>query len=458
MKKIFIIIFFGIICLSLTSCTKYEDIKPNESDYAVWDGNYIYKGNYRSKTTGEGEKVLIDEIEYNNHKYYVNLDDYTFSYFNQEIYFSFKTSSVKDKSIDSCFVVKYSPKVKDYEILFASPFEILNIQIGDVYQDNLYVYQLYDDNGYFKDLMCINLTNLECTTIENLKEIYFLDTAIMLYTTTTLYYLNPITFETNVILNFDSNSLTVQAYQSKDCDVVKLLLWHKINEESYVRSLALFDSKTKELKFLIDKSDSLYVQLIDNSDYFMLYEKKSYEYVSTVGNKINHSLNVNNKLCRFNYEDFNYEVIYEFENKDAQYLNGFIKNNTYYMEEVKVKRGWFIFKGDIKKTAYQFSLASNTLSKDKANTIKNGTGEIETVSLKGQVYFMKQQKFGIGIKNPTAISIYKKGENTNNPVLMQFFVHEYEHVSNQYDGTRSSIMMWDEDLSFNDEYVMILNY
>ena len=41
---------------------------------------------------------------------------------------------------------------------------------------------------------------------------------------------------------------------------------------------------------------------------------------------------------------------------------------------------------------------------------------------------------------------------------MQFFVHEYEHVSNQYDGTRSSIMMWDEDLSFNDEYVMILNY
>ena len=72
---------------------------------------------------------------------------------------------------------------------------------------------------------------------------------------------------------------------------------------------------------------------------------------------------------------------------------------------------------------------------------------------------MEKTNLGITIgAGRKAVSIYRRNKNSSNGVLMQFFVHEYEHVSNQYDGTRSSIMMWDEDLSFNDEYVMILNY
>ena len=64
MKKILSFISIFLILFVLCSCTKYEDLVPNSDDYASWDGLYIYKGNYRSKTTGEDEERLIKNINY----------------------------------------------------------------------------------------------------------------------------------------------------------------------------------------------------------------------------------------------------------------------------------------------------------------------------------------------------------------------------------------------------------
>ena len=91
MKKILTIFCFLIVIICLTSCNKYEDLVPNSGDYANWDGNYIYKGNYRCKTTGEDEERLIKNIEYNGSAYYIN--EYNYSIYNNNLYYFFSESS-----------------------------------------------------------------------------------------------------------------------------------------------------------------------------------------------------------------------------------------------------------------------------------------------------------------------------------------------------------------------------
>ena len=168
MKKIIFLCLTIFICLGITSCTKYEDIKPNESDYTSWDGNFIYKGNYKSRTNGENEKVLIEYVEYDGHKYYVDLANYGYLNYNNEIYFSFSTSSKKDNKVDSSFIVKYSPKDKDYEVLFASTDELLYLYIEKVYNDYVFVrYEVTDQ--MITDILYINVLTKEHYLIENVK-------------------------------------------------------------------------------------------------------------------------------------------------------------------------------------------------------------------------------------------------------------------------------------------------
>ena len=124
MKKIIFLCLTIFICLGIASCTKYEDILPNESDYASWDGNFIYKGNYKSRTNGENEKVLIEYVEYDGHKYYVDLANYGYLNYNNEIYFSFSTSSKKDNKVDIHGI--YSKKTTDGDgMQFTDAFDIL---------------------------------------------------------------------------------------------------------------------------------------------------------------------------------------------------------------------------------------------------------------------------------------------------------------------------------------------
>ena len=58
------IIFTVLLIFTLSSCVSYDEIKPSESDYATWDGNYIYYGNKRCKTTGENE--IFDTSSFKN--------------------------------------------------------------------------------------------------------------------------------------------------------------------------------------------------------------------------------------------------------------------------------------------------------------------------------------------------------------------------------------------------------
>lgn len=54
------LVFAAAIPLSWTACESVEDYLPET--YGEWEGNYIYRGNGRSKTTGEEYEKLVESI------------------------------------------------------------------------------------------------------------------------------------------------------------------------------------------------------------------------------------------------------------------------------------------------------------------------------------------------------------------------------------------------------------
>ena len=61
--------FLGLAITTFSGCKNVYDYKPES--YGEWEGNYIYKGNYRSKTTGEDGEVLVSEVVYEGNTYQV---------------------------------------------------------------------------------------------------------------------------------------------------------------------------------------------------------------------------------------------------------------------------------------------------------------------------------------------------------------------------------------------------
>jgi hypothetical protein len=55
----------GTICVS--ACQSMEDIIPET--YGEWDGNYLYRGNGRTKTTGEDYEQLVKTVEIDGKTY-----------------------------------------------------------------------------------------------------------------------------------------------------------------------------------------------------------------------------------------------------------------------------------------------------------------------------------------------------------------------------------------------------
>ena len=76
MKKLLCLIFALLLSSTIVFSTGcgcdfkgVEDILPSLEEYGEWDGNYMYRGNVRVKTSGEDEQLLIPEITYNGAVY-----------------------------------------------------------------------------------------------------------------------------------------------------------------------------------------------------------------------------------------------------------------------------------------------------------------------------------------------------------------------------------------------------
>ena len=195
-----------------------------------------------------------------------------------------------------------------------------------------------------------------------------------------------------------------------------------------------------------------------NEEYFIFYENKPFNYKVNLKKEKTEYLNVNNVLCKINFENFTYEEIYEFENQNASYLNGKIIDGYYYMTMQYIKKGWFIFEGGRKFKTCKLNLTTFKLTKDKKSTVNNVERKTESIAYGDFIYYFESQKFGPILGRQRAMYFYRRHINKDQPQLMQFFVYDDDTVMDRYEGTRSATLIWGHLVSLNDNDFMILNY
>ena len=105
----------AIACLCcFTGCDSLYDVAPKE--YGEWDGNYIYAGNVRCKTTGEDDEYLIESLMKDGEKYTV-VETTDYQYVGDDIYLCLSVQEQETQASNSCFVC-YDLKEKTTDIIY----------------------------------------------------------------------------------------------------------------------------------------------------------------------------------------------------------------------------------------------------------------------------------------------------------------------------------------------------
>ncbi len=103
-----------VACTVFAGCQSFDDLVPEE--YGGWEDNYIYRGNVRSKTTGEAWEYLVTEVEDDGVTYTVqSCQDYAIS--GDDIYMCLNLTSEQQGLLYTNGIVKYNVQSKTQEVL-----------------------------------------------------------------------------------------------------------------------------------------------------------------------------------------------------------------------------------------------------------------------------------------------------------------------------------------------------
>lgn len=139
----------------LSSCESFSDLTPEE--YGVWENHYIYRGNVRSKTTGEDAEKLVSSVSYGETDYEVSYcNDYTIR--ENDIYMCLTLNAPNGEFAKG--IVKYNAENKTQENVF---FRYEHIPTEGV----TWVYEADYIEHAFPDIMLVYGTRTETSTDAN---------------------------------------------------------------------------------------------------------------------------------------------------------------------------------------------------------------------------------------------------------------------------------------------------
>ena len=453
MKKALIIFAIIIIIFGISSCTEYEDLMPNYDDYAAWDGNYIYKGNYRSTTTGDNEQVLIDKIEYNNENYVIK--SYTYIIYDKNIYFCFHAYiENNEENVVSTFIIKYNTYEKNYDILYVFIDKEITLYFHKLYNNYYYL----STSPYYGHNASVFIYNVNAKTMEimsNTRVIDFFENDIFIIEDNLVKHSKCDEIVFTEVCSYYSNTVDITYNQESDLFLIQCK--KKINDDLIYSSLGYYKRHTKTYVELVGIDEEKELQIVDK-EYFIIYQTMRVEYFSNNLKTSFYTIKSHNKLCKVNLEDLTYEIIYEFKNKKADYTNGQIIDGFYYTTMKKVRKGFIFIRGAITRKSYKLNLEKMKLSFTFKKFNNESKNEIEAIKYNDLVYYFKFENFGGWGSDKRACYLYCKNETSNEIFLMQFFVKDDDVVRPDYQGVKSAFYMWNETTTMNDENTLILNY
>lgn len=451
MKKISIIILLLIVVVCLTGCKTLEEIMPDINDFSEWDGNYIYRGNLRCKTTGEDTERLVNIINYNN-KIYLVQETLDYIHKDDDIYMILKVKA-RDDQYNTSMLIKYNRKTNKSEFIYnyinENNLEEMIYKI--IYLDNNCIYMKYKEENY----IYYNLINKEEKKF-NAYRYSFLGDYIIINDSQKIMY--------SLIYQLDFKTI----YETKESYTLRLV--NKNNKEYLLiktnvqtgslrtNRLLCYDFNQDILIELVEANEYLNV-IIVSDDYYIIGKEKEYQYVSGITNYetkkkeiLSETLITNNKLYKIDYDNLDIELIYTFD-KDKDYTSANIKDEkTLILNEVRVIKGNAFFEGGSKKRTVTFNVDTKKFKIYKPKTEEKK--EEDKIICDEYEYYFKTQRYGGYYSHGVAYFFYSYNTKTKEENLLQFFAIDYDEMM----GIRYSKEMWETEYSININDYLILNY
>lgn len=431
MKKTICIISFILLILFLTSCDirSRDEYIPDESEFAEWDGNYFYYGNYRCKTDLTEEETYISELVIDDKTFEIK-ELYDYEFYNDKIYITCSiddgyTSDTYYRSVYYSVFLIYSFESNEVEYVYKNPTEnegvyasLNNIAMVDD------AYAIISGNGCIRklDLTTNEITDKPCSFYE-VKYGY-----IALYASGVFYVANSDDFRFKSIK-------TVDDWQNiyRDVDFFIFEKDGKILLEIIVK-LDIFTTENASLDFYDFEKDKLYnfINLSDKRSIsynpiipyiFIVGKERVLQYrhnkleskeIEIVDNNILYTINVDEAGVSLN-EIEKYSADSEY--KISAYKNGFLSvrarvfdksfNSDYYNE--------------LHYYYYQFNV--------KELKFMEYVGDLEQILIYEDdevKYYFKIDYFTPGylMSSETVFYLYKYDKNTKKEFLLQFFFED----------------------------------
>ncbi len=329
LKRLLAILFASLFTLmvgaSVSACQSMEDIVPEK--YGEWDGNYIYRGNGRAKTTAEDYEQLVQSVELFGESYTV-LDCVDFEIKDDDMYLILKCD-YSDILEDIYCLVKYDIKNKTQTLLtHDTTFPLENaefyyrpIEIAGVYEDcvllqanvikNEYLQPniINWENGWYK----VDLNHFSEEAVEEDFSNYVWASKEYLiaekYNSSThkyeLYYRKGHFSEavciSDVLGDSENWSYTyVEKNRMKGLVIKKFGDYNKIYGCSFLISISFFNLETQELTSC---EVGAYATWVGEMDYLKIYNLKTIEYYEMLFEKKKGDVEYNNEIKKVVYAE-----------------------------------------------------------------------------------------------------------------------------------------------------------
>lgn len=473
LKKIILGLIIVISSFYLISCNQLEDVVPEKSEYGNWDGNYLYFENYKCKTTGEDEQILIPEFTYEE-KTYTYDEVISYKIINNNLYMNMRTTRIdfNDKQVYEYFIIKYMIEEQNYQIIKkfdnyeGSKYRIVG------YTNNYIVLSSYDSNTTQDELTIININNNQISIIENVNYYTLLDNYLIIAKSETIQYAKIDDLIFTDFTTYENASVFLVTKNNKQYfKIIKSINYSdKNNSLNYYNELEYYDIEAKKLYTVLSKEDKKHITFI-NDEYFISREWKIFEYYINDSNSkscinqkklIDDVLDVNNKIYQIDFNNnLEISIKYEFANENAEYTIYKKINNSIILKEETIKKGTSLTEGGYRYDYYELNLDNFKLTKTNGFINTNRETEdldesLNKITYNNISYYINNKKYGGLLTSNRAYYLYSYDEENQVETLLQFYIKD-GNINVEYGRASLYFGLTYRPNEFNEENFCIYN-
>ncbi|VEU82702.1 hypothetical protein [Acholeplasma hippikon] len=443
------------LCL-LLGCTTYEKLAPDLSELATWDGNYFYRGNIKTKSTGEDEETLVSKFTLEGITYEVNqIQDY---YILDRVIYMILDAYYETLEVN--VLLSYDPLSKEIQILYFTDNYSDFLSSIEYYSKGHFIIKKQHDNQESNIFI-----NIETKAIREIKaqinSLYVNENYIIFINEGYIQYTKLDDLNFYKVLNVEHNRFRYQIINKHGVNYIRILKIDYLGNFTSHVGLGFFNLETKVYHEVWPIEAEKDIALIGD-DYFMIGDVKAYEYISSLRasgslkhEKLKDYLVTSNSLYKiaFGLDKVETEKIFEFD-KDKDYMSGFMKDEHTIIFKVKwIKKGSELIPGGLKNDNYSFDLEKLKLSRHKEKLTDKSKVE-QTLEANGYRYYFETRNYGPVLANYQAYYLYRVDLSSNKKEIIQFFAIE----NNEIKGVRYSSEFWKDGTYLDEEHFLILNY